>query len=178
MRRRERLTRHFTDGANSLVHWTRHVPPLKVVRNFIVIYLCRYLPALGLKRWLYRRIGVKVGRDVSVGLGAVLDVFWPELIELGDGCVIGFNSTVLTHEFLIREYRTGPVRIGKGAMIGANATILAGVEIGDGAVVSALSLVNDDVPPGAKVMGVPAVVVGRPGRGLPEKQEPDDQTEM
>lgn len=159
MARRERLTRHFTDGANSLVHWTRHVSPWKVVRNFFVIYFCRYLPALGLKRWLYRCIGVKVGRDASIGLGAVLDVFWPELIEIGDGAIIGFNSTILTHEFLIREYRTGPVRIGSRAMIGANATILAGIEIGDDAVVSAMSLVNADVPPKGKVMGVPAVDV-------------------
>lgn len=171
MARRDRLTRYFTDEANSLVRWTRHVSPLKVVRNFIVIYLCRFLPALGLKRWLYRRIGVKVGRDVSVGLGAVLDVFWPELIELGDGCVIGFNCTILTHEFLIKEYRTGPVRIGSGVMIGANATILAGVSIGDGAVVSAMSLVNDDVAPGAKVVGVPAVVVGEASR-TPAGQQP------
>lgn len=160
MARRQRLTRYFVEGPHSLAKWTRHVSPFKVARNFIVIYFCRFLPALGLKRWLYRLIGVKVGRDAAVGLGAVLDVFWPELIELGDGCIIGFNSTLLAHEFLIKEYRTGPVRIGNGVMIGANSTVLAGVEIGDGAVVSAMSLVNTDVPPGAKVMGVPAVIVG------------------
>jgi len=56
----------------------------------------------------------------------------------------------------VKELRTGPVKVGKNVMIGANVTILPGVEIGDGAVVSACSLVNADVPAGALVGGVPA----------------------
>lgn len=155
-----RLQRHFVRGANSLQGWHRIVPPWRVARNFLVIYACRFLPSLTLKNWLYRLIGVRVGRNASVGLGAVIDVFWPELIEIGDNAIIGFNATLLAHEFLVREWRTGPVRIGANAMIGANATILAGVTVGEGAVVSAMSLVNADVPPGAKVVGVPARVVG------------------
>lgn len=167
---RRRLERHFVQGPNSLQHWHRIVPPWRVARNFVVVYTCRFLPSLALKNALYRLIGVKVGRDVSVGLGAVFDVFWPELIEIGDNAIIGFNATVLAHEFLVREWRIGPVRIGANAMIGANATILAGVAVGEGAVVSAMSLVNADVPPGARVVGVPARPVGsepEPGEEAP-----------
>jgi len=63
---------------------------------------------------------------------------------------------VLAHEFMVDEWRKGPVVIGKNVSIGANCTILPGVVIGDGATVSAMSLVNRDVPPGAFVGGVPA----------------------
>jgi len=98
---------------------------------------------------------MKVGKDASVGLHAMFDVFFPELITLGDGCIIGYNATILAHEFLQNSYRTGQTRIGSRALIGANSTVLAGVSVGDNAVVSAMSLVNADVAPGALVGGVP-----------------------
>lgn len=150
------LIRPAPDGVNSLWAWRRWVPLRRVVRNFIVVFSCRYLPFLSLKNRLYRAIGVTVGQHVSAGLGATIDVFFPELISVGDNSIIGYNTVILAHEFLMRELRTGPVNIGKGVMIGANVTILPGVNIGDGATVSACSLVNKDVPPGAMVGGIPA----------------------
>ncbi|MCK5698777.1 MAG: acyltransferase, partial [Candidatus Aenigmarchaeota archaeon] len=82
-------------------------------------------------------------------------IFFPELIEIGENCIIGYNATVLAHEFLIDEYRTGRVKIGDNVLIGANTTVLAGVMIGDNAQVSAMTLVNKDVLKNAKVGGVP-----------------------
>ena len=104
---------------------------------------------------LYRMIGVKVGRNASVGLGVMLDVFFPEQIEIGDNVVIGYNTTVLGHEFLVREWRIGHVVIEKDVTIGANCTILPGVIIGEGSTVSAMSLVNCDIPPYSFWGGVP-----------------------
>ncbi|MGE5590384.1 MAG: acyltransferase [Bacillota bacterium] len=154
-----RLTSHPVEGLNSMYHMYRAVPWYRVVRNVLVIYAARFTPWLGVKNWMYRLIGVKVGHGVSVGLAAVLDVFWPELITLEDNCIVGYNTTVLCHEFLQREYRTGPVVIGRNVMVGANCTILAGTVIGQGAVVSAMSLVNRDLPPGCLAGGVPARVL-------------------
>jgi acetyltransferase-like isoleucine patch superfamily enzyme len=71
---------------------------------------------------------------------------------------------------LLNEWRRGPVVIGNNVTIGANCTILPGVVIGDGAVVSAMSLVNRDVPPGARVGGVPI----RPLGGAPEGSSEQD----
>ncbi len=146
-------------GNNSLRHWYKAVNPVRVMVNFIVIYLCKYLPFLPVKNWLYRRIGVKVGRGVSFALAATIDVFYPQLITIGDNSILGYNCTVLCHEFLIDEYRTGEVIIGKNVMIGANSTILPGVCIGDGALIGAGALVCRDVPPGVMVAGVPARIV-------------------
>jgi acetyltransferase-like isoleucine patch superfamily enzyme len=136
-------------------HWYKIKNPLRVALNFLIIYFCRFLPSLCLKNVLYRLIGIKIGKNTCVGLMAMFDVFFPELIEIGDNTIIGYNATILTHEFLIGEWRTGKVIIGKNVMIGANSTILPGVKIGDGAVISACSLVNKDVKEMAFLGGVP-----------------------
>ncbi|MFQ3284295.1 acyltransferase, partial [Natronomonas sp.] len=54
------------------------------------------------------------------------------------------------------EYRTGEIRIGERAMIGAGVVVLPGVEIGPDAQVAANSLVAEDVPAGETWAGVPA----------------------
>jgi acetyltransferase-like isoleucine patch superfamily enzyme len=102
---------------------------------------------------------MKVGQHVSVGLMAMFDIFRPDLISIGPNTVIGYNATILCHEFLPREYRLGRVEIGRDVLIGANATVLPGVKIGDGAMVAAGSVVTRDVPPYSLVAGVPARVV-------------------
>ncbi len=98
---------------------------------------------------------MKVGKQTAFALMVMVDVFFPERIEVGDNSVIGYNTTILTHEYLIKEYRLGYVKIGEGVLIGANTTILPGVTIGDGAVVAAGSVVHKDVPAGAFVGGNP-----------------------
>lgn len=144
---------------NSLQYWPKLVRPLRVVWNFICIYLAKYSPSLNLKVFLYRLTGAKIGKNVSVGLAVVFDVFYPHLITIEDNVVLGYNSVILCHEFLVRGGRIGPVLIRRNAMVGANSTILAGVEVGEGAEVSAMSLVNKDIPPGALAGGVPVRVI-------------------
>jgi acetyltransferase-like isoleucine patch superfamily enzyme len=89
----------------------------------------------------------------------MLDVMFPEKISVGRNSVIGYNTTILAHEYLIKEYRLGPVDIGSEVMIGANSTILPGISIGDGAIVSAGTLVHKDVPAGAFVGGNPMRII-------------------
>lgn len=151
------LTRRPSPGPlNTLQYWPQLVHPLRVVWNFICIYLAKYSPSLWLKCVLYRMTGMKVGKHVSFGLAVVVDIFYPHLVTIKDNATIGYNSVILCHEFLTREYSLGPVVIEEDVMIGANSTILAGVTVGRGATVSAMSLVNDEVAPGALVGGVPA----------------------
>jgi acetyltransferase-like isoleucine patch superfamily enzyme len=154
--RRARLTvRLAPDARNSLVLWHRTVAPWRVLRNGFIIQLCHYIPSLALKRVLYRLMGMRVGAHVSFAWRTTPDLFFPELICVGDNSIIGYNTTILAHEYLLHEWRTGPVHIGANVTIGANCTVLPGVVIGDGAIISAMSLVNKDVPQDAKVGGVP-----------------------
>ena len=87
------------------------------------------------------------------------DSMFPERISVGDNSIIGFNTTILAHEYLIEEYRLGDVEIGSNVMVGANTTILPGVKIGDGAIVSAATLVHKDVPAGAMAGGNPMRII-------------------
>ncbi|MGA7076676.1 MAG: acyltransferase [Halobacteriota archaeon] len=136
--------------------WSKIRNPLRVTLNYLVIRISGFLPSLKLKNALYRSIGVKVGKNVSIGLEVTFDIFFPELIEIEDNSVIGYHSTLLCHEFLVGKWKKGPVRIGRNVLIGANTTVLAGVVIESGATVSACSLVNGDVARDALVGGVPA----------------------
>lgn len=153
----DKLDRHSTPGPlNSLQHWPEAKSPWRVALNYVVVWLIRLSPSLRLKNWLLTRLGADVGDSVSWGLEATPDVFWPERITLGENAIIGYDATLLCHEFLQEEYRLGDVKIGDRAMIGAGAVVLPGVEIGDNAQVAANSLVVDDVPDGETVAGVPA----------------------
>jgi Acetyltransferase (isoleucine patch superfamily) len=160
VRRHDRLQREPTPGpTNSLWSWASIRSPLRVVGNYLIVWLIRVSPSLRLKNWLLRRLGATIGTGVSWGLEATPDVFWPELISVGDHAIVGYDATLLCHEFLQSEYRLGEVVIGERAMIGAGATVLPGVEIGAGAQVAANSLVVRDVPAGETVAGVPAAPV-------------------
>ncbi|MNC52240.1 Virginiamycin A acetyltransferase [compost metagenome] len=157
-----KVQRYPVEGPNALWQLYRTVSPWKGIKNFIFIQFARYCPILSLKNWIYRRIlGMKVGEHTAFGLMVMPDVFFPELITIGQNCVIGYNTTILAHEYLIKEYRLGEVRIGNDVLIGANSTILPGVTIGDGAVVAAGSIVHKNVAPGSFVGGNPLQVLER-----------------
>lgn len=155
-----KTTRYPVKGANPLWHIYKTVSFWKVVKNFVIIQLARYTPFLALKNWLYRTfLRMEVGEQTAVALMVMVDIMFPELIKIGRNSVIGYNTTILAHEYLVEEYRLGEVRIGDRVLIGANSTILPGVTIGDGAVIAAGTVVHKDVPAGAFVGGNPMQVI-------------------
>lgn len=82
-------------------------------------------------------------------------------ITIGDGAMIGHNVMMATINHAKEPDRRSdnlptPIRIGRNAWIGANATILPGVTIGDNAIVAAGAVVTKDVPANTVVGGVPA----------------------
>lgn len=85
-------------------------------------------------------------------------------IEIGDGCLIGHQVVFATLNHDLDPLKRGnniakPIKLGKNVWVGAHATILPGVTIGDGAVIAAGAVVNKDVPPLAVVGGVPAKIL-------------------
>ena len=159
MRRTERY-RVKQQGENSLWNVYDTVSFWKVMKCFIIIQIGRFIPFLRAKNWLYRTfLKMDIGEKTSFALMVMPDTMFPERISVGANTVIGFNTTILAHEYLIEEYRLGDVKIGSHVMIGANSTILPGVEIGDGAIVSAATLVHRDVPAGAMAGGNPMRII-------------------
>jgi acetyltransferase-like isoleucine patch superfamily enzyme len=155
-----KLDKYPTEGTNALWQIYNTVSKWKAMRNFVVIQLARYSPSLRFKNWLYRHLlGMKVGDNTAFALMVMVDVFFPEKIFIGSNSIIGYNTTILAHEYLIHEYRLGEVHIGSHVMIGANSIILPGVTIGDHAIIGAGTVVHKDVAAGSFVAGNPLQVI-------------------
>ncbi|TDM03689.1 acyltransferase [Macrococcus carouselicus] len=150
-----RLKRHKVTGPNPLWHVYRILPFGRTAFNTIIIELGRYCPSMPMKKKLYELTGMTIGEKTSIAYKVTPDIMYPEKITIGSNCVIGFNSTILCHEYLIDEYRTGEVIIGDEVMIGANALVLPGVIIGDRAVIGANTVVTKDVPASTFAYGNP-----------------------
>ncbi len=82
-------------------------------------------------------------------------------IEIGSDCAISHDFTVMDSDahFLDMQKKTKPVKIGNHVWIGTRVTILKGVNIGDGAVIAAGSVVTKDIPAGSLAAGVPAKII-------------------
>lgn len=144
---------------NPLWHMYRTVSFIKVAKNFIIIELGRICPSVKIKRQMYRLfLGMKIGDKTSIAYKAMPDLMFPERISIGENSVIGYNATLLTHEYLIDEYRIGNIEIGSNVLIGANVLVLPGVSIGDNAVVGAMTLVSKDVPANSFAYGNPMTI--------------------
>ena len=98
--------------------------------------------------------GVKVQNNVSIYEGVICedDVF------LGPSMV--FTNVVNPRSSVCRKDAFAPTRVGRGATIGANATVVCGHNIGEYAFVGAGAVVTKDVPPYALVVGNPACQTG------------------
>ncbi|MCL1938984.1 MAG: N-acetyltransferase [Candidatus Azobacteroides sp.] len=97
---------------------------------------------------------VKVQNNVSVYTGVVCedDVF------LGPSCV--FTNVINPRSFIDRKAEFKPTLVKKGASIGANATILCGITIGEYAMIGAGCVLTKDVPAYALVVGNPGKQIG------------------
>ena len=100
----------------------------------------------------YRLMGAKLGLNVQINSKYCADL---SLLDIGDQAVIGGHATVIAHSLEARGLILKRVRIGRSAIIGLNAIVLPGADIGDRAVVGAGVLVpkNTTVPPGTVYLG-------------------------
>ena len=117
-----------------------------------------------------------IGDNVSVGTSSVIEhhvrignnvrihsqAFIPEESILEDGCWIGPNVVITNAMYPlspnVKNELEGAI-IRKNAKIGANATLLPGIEIGENALVGAGAVVTKDVPPNKVVAGNPAKII-------------------
>lgn len=117
------------------------------VSNRLLHLFARFLPGSHrLRPFLHRLRGVKVARGVFIGDDVYLDNEHPDAIELQEGALIGLRSTIVAH-----TRGPGRVVIGRNAVIGVGTLIVCGdgktIEIGEGAVIAAGSVVANSVPP-------------------------------
>jgi len=117
------------------------------------------------------RENTRIGNNVLIGTNTILDgrtlignnvsiqgnVYIPLNVTVEDHVFIGPCAVLTNDKYPIRNKSElkGPI-LRKGASIGANSTILPGVEIGEGAMVAAGALVTRDVPDWKLAIGFPA----------------------
>ncbi len=105
---------------------------------------------------------ITIGQHTFINMGCSFQDWGG--ITIGNDCLIGHNCTICTINHSKEPEHRGdmtcfPVKIGDKVWIGANVTILPGVNIGDGAIIAAGAVVNKDVQPYTIVAGVPAKVI-------------------
>jgi len=130
------------------------------------------LNARCIRPMLHKWRGVKMGKNVFIGIDVMIDSVYPEKIHIGNDVCILARVHIIAHNRNLNNYRRGirvtdteyivkETIIEDGAYIMTNSMILTGVRIGEGAVVAAGAIVNRDVEPYTMVAGVPAKVIKR-----------------
>ncbi|MBS1581612.1 MAG: sugar O-acetyltransferase [Bacteroidetes bacterium] len=105
---------------------------------------------------------IRIGRNVFINHGCTFLDMGGIVIE--DDVLIGPKVSLITENHPLdpadrRALIAKPITVRRNAWIGAAATILPGVTIGENAVVAAGAVVTKDVPPGTVVGGVPAQII-------------------
>ena len=128
--------------------------------------------------WVHVCGGALIGKDVSLGQ----NVFVGNKAIIGDNCKIQNNVSIYDNVILEDDVFCGPsvvftnvynpraliprksefrdTRVGRGATLGANSTIVCGISIGNFAFIGAGAVVNKNVKPYALMVGVPAQQIG------------------
>jgi putative colanic acid biosynthesis acetyltransferase WcaF len=121
---------------------------------------------------LFRPSNVTIGANCCIGKAFLYAL---NTISVGDRSIVGDDVFLCTgsHDIYSADFDlvTKPIVIGCYVWIATGATILPGVNIGDGAVVGAKAVVSMDVPAGGVVLGNPAQIV-KTGRPIPTGFDP------
>jgi len=138
-----------------------------------------------LKSWFYHRLaysspmsnwvvkwqrsrGVKIGENCHISPYVLIDLVYPELIEIGKNVTVGSNSMIFAHvnpttnKFLKTHgypRTVKPVVIKNGAIISVGCIIIAGVTIGENVIIGAGSVVTSNIPDNCVALGNPARVI-------------------
>jgi len=116
----------------------------------------------GSRIWHFVHIcgAAQIGKNVSLGQ----NVFVGNKVVIGDQCFCGpsmvFTNVMNPRSLIERKDEYKNTLVKKGATIGANATIICGVTVGEFAFIGAGAVINQDVPNYALMVGVPAKQVG------------------
>ena len=134
----------------------------------------------GVRKWLQRQRGVKIGKNVHWGTHVIVDYPYPYFVKVEDGASISGNDYFLAHckpldyHSKCADSYVAPIIVHKHAWIAVNVTVLPGVEIGEGAIVSAGSVVSKDIPPFTVAKGDPAKVVADIAEIVKDNYKPEE----
>jgi len=136
------------------------------IYDFVNLYGCEIGDQTKIGTFVEIQKGATIGRRVKISS----HTFICEGVTIEDDAFVGHGVT-FTNDLYPRattpsgqpqtgaDWKVVPTMVRRGASIGSGSTILCGIEIGEGAIVGAGSVVTKDVPPGVIVAGNPAKVL-------------------
>lgn len=144
----------------------------------------------GLRLWLYRQMGVNIGRDCVIEMYANLEDQFPELIFLEDHAGPSRHVIIVCHDdagvktgfvesaessFVNRHGFVAPVRLKSYSGAAVGSILLPGVTLHEGALAGAGAVVTKDIPAYSVAVGVPARVIKKVS--APEEREPIESSQ-
>ena len=139
-----------------------------VVRDYVNLFGCKI--GKNCKIGAY----AEIGKGVVIGDNCKIEAyaFIPPGVTIEDDVFVGPHACFTNdlHPSAVGEWEVTPTHVKKGASIGANATIICGNTIGEGALVGAGAVVTRDVPARTLVVGCPARVLKKLGAAKPAKK--------
>ncbi len=129
--------------------------------NFIKKLLNRIRGEQSLEK--LKKRGLKIGKNVTIMSGVVIDPSHCWHIEIGDDVILAPHVHILAHDastkIFLNHTRVANVKIGNRVFIGAGSIVLPNVTIGNDVVIGAGSVVSKNIPNGSLAAGVPAKVI-------------------
>ena len=165
--------------ANYFAHQSSFIDPGAVIGEGTKIWhFCHVMPGaiIGERCNLGQNVVVMSGTRMGANCRIQNNVSIYEGVELEDDVFCGpsmvFTNVINPRSAVSRKHEYRPTLVRRGATIGANATIICGVTLGEYAFVAAGAVVTKDVPPYALVAGVPGRRIGwmcQCGERLPDE---------
>lgn len=165
-------------SAEYFVHETAQVDnPVHIGTQTSIWHFCHIMPGAQIGTGCNIGQNVYIDRDVQIGNGCKIqnNVSVYKGVTLEDGVFCGpsmvFTNVINPRAFIERKNEFRQTRVGRGATLGANCTIVCGWNIGEYAMVGAGAVVTSDIPAYGLVVGVPGRRIGwvcRCGVRLPD----------
>ena len=133
---------------------------LRLMKNTASIKLTKYMPGSSPKDFILRWVGIRTGHKTNVGMNVHLDPFFPNLISIGDGVIIGYDAVISSHFYGRNRHGSyfciGEVTLEPYSTIGARSIIGPGIRVCAHATVAPNSVPYTNVEPYSTVIGNPA----------------------
>ena len=140
----------------------------KFIRSWLLHTLAYSSPHSGFITHIQRTRGVKIGDGCHFSPYVLLDLVYPQLLDIGENVTFGSNVMIFAHSnpaansFLKNgEFprKVEKVTIKSGAVLFPGSIVTAGVTIGENSIISAGSVITHDIPDFCLVVGNPARVI-------------------
>jgi acetyltransferase-like isoleucine patch superfamily enzyme len=129
------------------------VNPFVYFRNKFIFTIQKLIPPYKFKNSLLRLTGMKIGKDVCIPHYIHFDSFFPELISIDDGTIIGGASRLYAHKIENEKLVVGKINISKSVLLAGYTTVFPGIKINTHVITGMKSIITKDCPKNTFIVG-------------------------